>query len=61
MQEASLSAQMIPAGGTYQMDPANGANFGRGTMAFGGLSFVFYIVDGSRFKLIGADGQFSPR
>jgi len=54
-----LSAQIIPAGGTYQMDPANGANFGRGTMAFGGLSFVFYIVDGSRFKLMESDGQFS--
>jgi hypothetical protein len=54
-----LSAQPIPAGGTYQMDPANGATFGRGTIAFGGLSFVFYIVDGSRFKLMEDDGQFA--
>jgi hypothetical protein len=53
------SAQVIPAGGTYQMDPANGATFGRGTIAFGGSSFVFYIVDGTRFKLIEDDGQFA--
>jgi hypothetical protein len=54
-----LSAQVIPAGGTYQMDPANGASFGRGTIAFGGLSFIFYIVDGSRFKLMEDDGKFA--
>jgi len=54
-----LSAQVIPAGGTYQMDPANGANFGRGTIRFAGLSFIFYIVDGSRFKLMEDDGQFA--
>ena len=36
----------------------DGANFGRGTMSFGGLSFVFYIVDGGRFKLMESDGQF---
>jgi hypothetical protein len=54
-----LSAQVIPAGGTYQMDPANGATFGRGTIAFGSSSFVFYIVDGTRFKLMEDDGQFA--
>lgn len=54
-----LSAQAIPAGGTYQMDPANGATFGRGTVTFGGLSFIFYIVDGTRFKLMEDDGQFA--
>jgi len=54
-----LSAQLIAAGGTYQMDPANGANFGRGTIDFAGLSFVFYIVDGTRFKLIEDDGKFA--
>jgi hypothetical protein len=53
------SAQVIPAGGTYQMDPANGANFGRGTIRFAGLSFIFYIVDGSRFRLMEDDGQFA--
>jgi len=54
-----LSAQLIAAGGTYQMDPANGTNFGRGTIDFAGLSFVFYIVDGTRFKLIEDDGKFA--
>ena len=54
-----LSAQVIPAGGTYQMDPANGASFGRGTIAFGSFSFVFYIVDGTHFKLMENDGQFA--
>src|SRR6266404_6268866 len=54
-----LSAQVIPAGGAYQMDPANGASFGRGTITFGGLSFVFYIVDGTRFKLMEDDGKFA--
>jgi len=54
-----LSAQPIAAGGAYQMDSANGSNFGRGTMTFGGLSFVFYIVDGTRFKLMEDDGQFA--
>jgi hypothetical protein len=54
-----LSAQVIPAGGTYQMDPANGSAFGRGTMTFGGLSFIFYIVDSTRFKLMEDDGQFA--
>src|SRR6266478_4174559 len=54
-----LSAQLIAAGGTYQMDPANGANFGRGTIDFAGLTFVFYLVDGTRFKLIEDDGKFA--
>jgi len=54
-----LSAQLIPAGGSYQMDPANGSTFGRGTITFGGLSFIFYIVDGSRFKLMEDDGKFA--
>src|SRR5258708_5486434 len=54
-----LSAQVIPAGGAYQMDPANGASFGRGTIRFGNLSFIFYIVDGSHFKLMEDDGQFA--
>jgi hypothetical protein len=54
-----LSAQPIAAGGAYQMDPANGSTFGRGTMTFGGLSFIFYVVDGTRFKLMEDDGQFA--
>jgi hypothetical protein len=54
-----LSAQVIPAGGTIQMDATNGATFGRGTIKFGSQSFIFYIVDGSHFKLIENDGQFA--
>jgi hypothetical protein len=53
-----LSAQAIPAGGTYLMDATNGGIFGRGTMTFSGLSFVFYIVDETHFKLLESDGQF---
>src|SRR5260370_29471463 len=41
------------------MDLANGSTFGRGTMTFGGLSFIFYIVDSTRFKLMENDGQFA--
>jgi hypothetical protein len=54
-----LSAQVIPGGGNYQMDPATGSTFGRGAITFGGLSFIFYIVDGSRFKLMENDGKFA--
>lgn len=54
-----LSAQGIPAGGIYQMDPTNGTNFGRGTMSFAGNSFIFYMVDGTHLKLIENDGQFA--
>src|SRR5260370_40598860 len=41
------------------MDLANGSTFGRGTMTFGGLSFIFYIVESTRFKLMENDGQFA--
>src|SRR6267143_1014792 len=51
--------QLLPARGAYQMDLANGSTFGRGTMTFGGLSFIFYIVDSTRFKLMENDGQFA--
>ena len=57
--ESLLSAQVIPAGGSYQMDPANGSTFGRGTITFGGLSFIFYIVDSTHFKLMESDGSFA--
>jgi hypothetical protein len=52
---AISSAQVVPAGGTYQLDPANGATFGRGTIRFGAQTFAFYIVDGTRFKLLEED------
>ena len=43
------------APGTYQMDPANGANFGRGTMSFGGYTFAFYIVSSSQILVMEED------
>jgi hypothetical protein len=52
-----LSAQTFGAGGVYALDPTNGATFGRGTMSFASRSFVFYIVDGTRIRLIETDGQ----
>jgi hypothetical protein len=53
------SAQIIPSGGTYSMDSANGANFGRGFIDFAGLTFTFYIVDATHFKLMEDDGSFA--
>ncbi len=52
-----LTAQTFGAGGVYGFDPTNGATFGRGTMSFASRNFVFYIVDGTRIRLIETDGQ----
>jgi hypothetical protein len=41
--------------GTYQMDPTNGATFGRGTMSFGGYTFGFYIVSSSQILVMEED------
>jgi hypothetical protein len=48
------AAQPVPAT-TYQLDPTNGngATFGRGTSTINGISYVFYIVDGTRIKFMG--------
>jgi hypothetical protein len=54
---APSGAVAIPAGGTYALDPTNGATFGRGTINFAGLQFSFYIVDGTHLKLMEIDGQ----
>jgi hypothetical protein len=43
------------APGTYQMDPTNGATFGRGTMSFGGYTFAFYIVSSSQILVMEED------
>jgi hypothetical protein len=43
------------APGTYQMDSVNGPVSGRGTMAFNGRSFAFYIVDGTHIKVLEED------
>jgi hypothetical protein len=52
-----VTAQAFGAGGTYSLDPTNGATFGRGTMTFASRTFVFYIVDGTRLRLLEMDGQ----
>jgi hypothetical protein len=48
------AAQTVPPT-TYQLDPmnGNGATFGRGTSTISGISYVFYIVDGTRIKFMG--------
>jgi hypothetical protein len=53
-----LAAQTFGAGGSYSLDATNGATFGRGTMTFASRTFVFYIVDGTRIRLLEMDGQF---
>jgi hypothetical protein len=52
-----LRAQTFGAGGSYSFDPTNGATFGRGTMSFASRTFIFYIVDSTRIRLIETDGQ----
>ncbi len=41
--------------GSYQLDPANGSTFGRGTATFAGRNFAFYIVDATHIKFIEED------
>jgi hypothetical protein len=43
------------APGTYLMDGVNGPTFGRGTMAFNGRSYAFYVVDGTHIKVLEED------
>jgi hypothetical protein len=47
----------INAGGSYAPDnnAGNNANFGRGTITFGGLSFAFYPVDQTHAKMLEID------
>jgi len=41
---------------TYALDTnGNGTNFGRGMMTFNGRTFAFYIVDGTRLKILEED------
>ena len=54
---AGLSTAVNVPPGTYTLDPANGATFGRGTAVFAGHSFAFYIVDATRIKFIQEDSQ----
>jgi len=42
--------------GSYQLDTnGNGTNFGRGTATFDGLTYAFYIVDGTHAKFLEED------
>src|SRR5258708_28841348 len=52
-----ITAKTFGAGGTYALDPANGATCGRGAFMFASRTFVFYIVDSTRLRLIETDGQ----
>ena len=54
---AGLSSAVNILPGTYTLDPANGAAFGRGTAQFAGHTFAFYIVDATRIKFIQEDSQ----
>jgi hypothetical protein len=49
----------INAGGSYQPDntAGNAANFGRGTITFGGLSFAFYPIDQTHTFMLETDGS----
>jgi len=54
--DASLSGPQAIANGTSALDATNGTTFGRGTLSFdlGGstFSYIYYIVDGSRIRLM---------
>jgi len=48
--------QTLPVS-TYAVDATtNGTTFGRGTMTLAGLTFAFYIVDGTHIRLLEEDG-----
>ena len=52
-----LAAQTFGSGGTYALDPTNGTTFGRGTITFASRTFVFYIVDSTRLRMLETDQQ----
>lgn len=54
---AGLSTAVHILPGTYQLDPAYGATFGRGTALFAGHSFAFYIVDATQIMFLEEDSQ----
>lgn len=43
--------------GTFTLDPAYGATFGRGTAQFAGHTYVFYIVDATQILFLQEDSQ----
>jgi hypothetical protein len=57
---APTGALTFGPGGTYGATTANPgtlASAGRGAIDIDGITFVFYIVDGTRIRLLEADGQ----
>ena len=60
--DGGLNPPLTPAqtfaGGTYALDATgDGTTFGRGMFSFAGRTFVFYIVDSTRIRLLETDGQ----
>jgi hypothetical protein len=55
------NGNLMPSGataispGTYEMDPTNGATYGRGTISFAGYTFAFYIVSSSQILVMEED------
>jgi len=54
---AGLSSAVNILPGSYALDPANGATFGRGTAQFAGHTFAFYIVDATQMMFLQEDSQ----
>jgi hypothetical protein len=54
---AGLSSAVNILPGSYALDPANGATFGRGTAQFAGHTFAFYIVDATQIMFLQEDSQ----
>jgi hypothetical protein len=57
---APSGPQTFGPGGTYGAtvgNPGSLASFGRGAISIDGITFVFYIVDGTRVRLLEADNQ----
>jgi len=52
-----VSGPVTIAPGTFALDPAYGAAFGRGTAQFAGHTFAFYIVDNTQVRCIQEDSQ----
>jgi hypothetical protein len=53
---AAPSGPLTLTATAFQLDTnGNGTNFGRGTLTLDGRSFAFYIVDGTRLKLLQED------
>lgn len=54
---AGLSSAVNILPGSYALDPANGATFGRGTAQFAGHTYAFYIVDATQIMFLQEDSQ----